>query len=190
MSKQSLRRPDHQPLKGPSWLFAGLTLACVVTLIIQSVLSDTSLDVLSNPISWLLGMDTGAAFDTLSSAAEVVAAVLAIAITVVAIVVELAANRYSHQITGLFLREPVNLLVLGIFVVTAVQCIWVAAVLDESGPAAILPQAGFAVTLGLVTLCLLLLIPYIYFVFTFLSPISVIDRICLIRAVRAFSTVP
>ena len=33
-----------------------------------------------------------------------------------AIVVELAANRYSHQITNLFLREPVNLAVLGIFV--------------------------------------------------------------------------
>ena len=39
------------------------------------------------------------------------APVLAIAVTVVAIVVELAANRYSHLITRLFVREPVNLLV-------------------------------------------------------------------------------
>ena len=48
----------------------------------------------------------------LANAAEVVAAVLAIAITVVAIVVELAANRYSHRITQLFVRNPVNLSVI------------------------------------------------------------------------------
>lgn len=177
MANHRPSRPTHHPLTGPAWLFSGLTLACLGVLLIQSMLGDTGLDALSSPVDWLVGLDTESALDTLSSAAEVVAAVLAIAITVVAIVVELAATRYSHQITALFLREPVNLAVLGIFVVTTVQCIWVAAVLDESGPGAILPQAGFAVTLILVTLCLLLLIPYIYFVFTFLSPISIIDRI-------------
>jgi hypothetical protein len=165
-------------LYGPSFLFVGLTVVSFLILLVQAMLGNTSLMVLSNPVQWLTSLDVAAAFDTLSSAAEVVAAVLAIAVTVVAIVVELAATRFSHQITGLFLREPVNLAVLGIFIVTAVQCVWIAAVLEESGPGALLPQAGFAVTLGFVTLCLLLLIPYIYFVFTFLSPISVIERIC------------
>jgi uncharacterized membrane protein len=70
-------------------------------------------------LHWLVRLDVG---NALSNAAGVVAAVLAIAITVVAIVVELAANRYSHQITRLFLREPVNLLVLGLLVLTTVQC--------------------------------------------------------------------
>jgi hypothetical protein len=74
----------------------------------------------------------------LSNTAEVVAAVLAVSVTVVAIVVELAATRYSHEITRLFLREPVNMAVLG----------------------------------------LLVLVPYICFLFRFLSPISVIERIC------------
>ena len=46
--------------------------------------------------------------NTLGSAGEVVAAVLAIAITVVAIIVELASNRYTHRITELFVREPIN----------------------------------------------------------------------------------
>jgi hypothetical protein len=108
----------------------------------------------------------------------VVAAVLAIAITVVAIVVELAANRYSHQITSLFLREPVNLLVLGLLVLTTVQCVWTGGLIDGTQAEALVPQVGFAITLGMVTLSLLLLVPYIYFVFTFLSPISVIERIC------------
>jgi hypothetical protein len=170
--------PRHRPLLGPSILFVGLAIASLALLLVQSVLGNAPLAALAHPLVWLAGLDTSAAFDTLSNAAEVVAAVLAIAITVVAIVVELAANRYSHQITTLFLREPVNLMVLGVFVLTTVQCVWVAAVLDESGPAALVPQAGFAITLGLVTLCLLLLVPYIYFVFTFLSPISVIERIC------------
>jgi hypothetical protein len=178
MIKQIPRRSDYQPLKVPALLFFGLTAVCLLVLLIQGALGDTSLDILFAPITWLVSLDTQTALDTLSSAAEVVAAVLAIAITVVAIVVELAATRYSHQITRLFLREPVNLAVLGIFVVTTVQCIWVAAVMDNSGPQALLPHAGFAVTLVLVTLCLLLLIPYIYFVFAFLSPISVIDKIC------------
>ena len=170
--------PRHRPLLGPAILFAGLAIVSLALLLVQSFLGNTSLAPLGHPLVWLAGLDTSAALDTLSNAAEVVAAVLAIAITVVAIVVELAATRYSHQITTLFLREPVNLLVPGLFVLTTVQCVWVAAVLDESGPAALVPQAGFAITLGLVTLCLLLLVPYIYFVFTFLSPISVIERIC------------
>jgi hypothetical protein len=178
MPAQTPARTTRNPLYGPSLLFLGLTGVSAIILFAQAVLGNTSLLVLSSPVQWLTSLDITAAFDTLSSAAEVVAAVLAIAVTVVAIVVELAATRFSHQITGLFLREPVNLAVLGVFIVTAVQCVWVAAVLEESGPGALLPQAGFAVTLGLVTLCLLLLIPYIYFVFTFLSPISVIDRIC------------
>lgn len=178
MIKQSPRHSTYRPLKVPALLFFGLSAVCLLVLFFQAVLGDTSLDVVLRPIAWLVSLDTQAALDTLSSAAEVVAAVLAIAITVVAIVVELAATRYSHQITRLFLREPVNLAVLGIFVVTTVQCIWIAAALDSSGPHAVLPQAGFAITLTLVTLCLLLLIPYIYFVFAFLSPISVIDKIC------------
>jgi hypothetical protein len=124
----------------------------------------------------LSGLDVGAAFDILSTAAEVVAAVLAIAITVVAIVVELAANRYSHEITRLFLREPVNLVVLSLYVLTTLQCVWTAA-MDDSVAGATLPHAGFAITLAMVVVSLLLLVPYIYFVFAFLSPISVIQRI-------------
>ena len=103
--------PRHRPLRGPTFLFAGLAVASVALLLMQSVLGNTPLAALGSPLQWLADLDTSAAFDTLSNAAEVVAAVLAIAITVVAIVVELAANRYSHQITTLFLREPVNLLV-------------------------------------------------------------------------------
>src|SRR4029434_1080627 len=72
-----------------------------------------------------------AAAQTLSNAAQVVAAVLAIAITVVAIVVELAANRYAHRITKLFVRAPTNLAVMGFFVVAALECVWVTLMFDQ-----------------------------------------------------------
>ena len=62
----------------------------------------------------------------------IIAAVLGIAITVVAIVVELAANRYSHQITRLFLTAPNNLLVLSLYALTTIQCIWVGVILALS----------------------------------------------------------
>ena len=168
--------PRHRPLRVPLILLVGLLVASIGVLIVSASLARASMAPLYAPLEWLASLAVADAFDTLSNAAEVVAAVLAIAITVVAIVVELAANRYSHQITRLFLREPVNLVVLGLLVITTLQCVWTAALLD--GTASQVPLASVALTLGLVTLCLLLLVPYIYFVFTFLSPVSVVQRIC------------
>ena len=73
-----------------------------------------------------------AAANTLSNAGEVVAAVLAIALTVVAIIVELASNRYTHRVTELFVAEPTNFIVMGLFVVTAVQSLWVVMTIDAA----------------------------------------------------------
>ena len=67
-------------------------------------------------------------YEALTNSAEIVAGVLGIAVTVVAIIVELAATRYNHRITDLFIREPVNVLVLSFFVATTLMCVWVSAV--------------------------------------------------------------
>lgn len=165
------------PLKDLARRTLILASASLTLVVISAWLNGSSLEIFLHPVAWLAALQTEASLEMLGSAAEVVAAVLAIATTVVAIVVELAATRFSHEITGLFLRERVNFIVLGLFVLTTVQCVWIGPALSGSGPDAILPQAGFAITLALVSLCLLLLIPYIYYVFTFLSPISVIERI-------------
>jgi hypothetical protein len=161
--------------------FAALAFATVTLLAVSSGLSGAGVAALRDPIDWLTRLDPGAAFDTLSNAAEVIAGVLGIAITVVAIVLELAANRYSHRITWLFLRDPVNIVVLSLFVLTTLQCVWIAAAISgpapESSPEAVVPGAGFAITLGLVTISLLALLPYFNFVFAFLSPLSMIEKI-------------
>jgi hypothetical protein len=178
MSTQRLVVPSHRPLAWPTLLFVILMGSSVALLLLSMLLARSSPEPIIHPLTWLRSLDVNAANDILSNAAEVVAAVLAVVVTVVAIVVELAANRYSHQITRLFLREPVNLWVMALLVLTAIQCLWTVTVMDTGNPMAVVPHAGFALTLGLVTLSLLLLVPYIYFVFWFLSPISVIQRIC------------
>ncbi|MBW2460722.1 MAG: DUF2254 domain-containing protein [Deltaproteobacteria bacterium] len=119
------------------------------------------------------------AANTLSNAGEIVAAVLAIAITVVAIVVELAANRYTHRITELFVSTPVNFYVTGFFVVTALQSLWVTLIFDYD-PATgtgFVPHVGITVSMVMLTGCLLILLPYFGFVFSFLNPIQIVQRI-------------
>ncbi|QQR89419.1 MAG: DUF2254 domain-containing protein [Myxococcales bacterium] len=115
---------------------------------------------------------------TISNAAEVVAAVLAIAITVVAIVVELSSNRYTHRITELFVGEPTNFAVMGLFVVTALQAVWTSLIFDDTpGPDAFIPYTSIVVTMLLLTSCLLILLPYFAYVFAFLNPLSIVERI-------------
>jgi predicted membrane protein DUF2254 len=132
---------------------------------------------LSDPFAWSRQFGSDAAYAILSNSAEVIAAVLAIAITVVAIVLELAATRYSHLVTRLFLREPVNAVVLGLLVVTTIQCALAAGIAGDPQAVSQSAQAGFVVTLVLVAVSLLILLPYLYFVFAMLSPISIIERI-------------
>ncbi len=127
---------------------------------------------------WLARLEGHGAMDRIASSAEVVAGVLAIAITVVAIVVELAANRYTHRITQLFVREPVNFIVMGFFVLTTVLCVWFSvAPSAQDVSTARVPYAGLLLTMSMVTICLLLLLPYFAFVFRFLEPGNVITRI-------------
>jgi hypothetical protein len=119
------------------------------------------------------------AANTLSNSGEIVAAVLAIAITVVAIVVELAANRYTHRITELFVGEPINFVVMGFFVVTALQSLWVTLIFDWDPVThtGFVPHIGTMVSMAMLALCLLILLPYFGFVFAFLNPIHIVGRI-------------
>ncbi|MEM9067679.1 MAG: DUF2254 family protein [Myxococcota bacterium] len=124
--------------------------------------------------------DPEVAHNAISNAGEVVAGVLGIAITVVAIIVELASNRYTHRVTELFVSEPINFFVMGFFVVTALQAIFMAVTFDMDGSITGVPHVpavGMTVALAMLALCLLLLLPYFAFVFDFLSPIHIVDRI-------------
>lgn len=142
-----------------------------------------ALDAVSSADPWhvlslVLHPNPQAAANTLANAGEIVAAVLAIALTVVAIIVELASNRYTHRVTELFVGERVNFVVMGLFVVTALQGMWVTMTFDNSGTGhGFVPYTGIAVSMGLLTLCLLILLPYFNFVFSYLNPLQIVRRI-------------
>ncbi len=107
--------------------FLGFLVLALVALLVMSGaawLQGFGLEVIRDPLGWLAGLDPEAAASSLSSAAELVANVVAIAITVVAIIVELAANRYSHRITRIFVTEPINIIVMSLFIITALTCVW------------------------------------------------------------------
>ncbi|MDF1661590.1 MAG: DUF2254 domain-containing protein [Planctomycetota bacterium] len=120
---------------------------------------------------WLTEKD--AASNILGSVAEVVAAILGIAITVVAIIVELAANRYTSRVTDLFIRDRVNFFVLGLFVTATLTCLWTASSIHQD----FTPVMGVRWTLFLMTVSLLVLLPYFNYVFEFLQPNNIINRI-------------
>ncbi len=155
-------------------LLAGAVAVFGITVFLDALATAEPAHVLSlivkpNPVS---------AQNTMGSAGQVVTAVLAIAITVVAIIVELASNRYTHRITELFVHEPINFLVMGFFVITALQGLWVNLIIDYAPDAGhFVPYTAIGVTMMMLTLCLLILLPYFAFVFEFLNPINIVDRI-------------
>lgn len=125
----------------------------------------------------LFGSPDGA--DVLSGFAEVTVAVLGIAITVVAIIVELAANRYTPRITELFVRDPINVTVLSFYAITAVLVVGTSMSLHGPNyPAPMVQVAVLAMGFSIISL-----LPYLLYVFDFLTPERVIYRIQ-VRALR------
>jgi hypothetical protein len=162
------------------WLYPlSVLLSAALTLFVLTLIADTHetatawdvIDTIAHPT-------LASAQNTLGNAGEIITAVLGIAITVVAIIVELASNRYTHRITELFVREPINFSVMGFFVVTALYGLWVNMIIgDASGGSAFLPYVSIGVCTTMLTLCLLILLPYFAFVFEFLNPIHIVQRI-------------
>ncbi len=121
----------------------------------------------------LTHLEGESAIDILVNVAQVTTQVLGVAISVVAIIVELAANRYTHRITELFFREPVNFGVLGLFVIGGLDAMWVSMLFREG----FVPHYSALVAVVLMSLSALLLLPYFAYVFEFLNPMNVVRRI-------------
>ena len=125
------------------------------------------------PVHLLFALDNETLQNELGSLAQVIVAVLAIAITVVSIVVQLAATRYTSRIAEMFFRDRTNLAIMGFFVVACIDAVWLS--LAVSGK--YVPRATVVMTLVMVTGSLLVLVPYFAHVFDFLDPEKVILRI-------------
>jgi hypothetical protein len=125
------------------------------------------------PFLQLLYFDAETMRDALASLSQIIAAVLGIAITVVSIVVQLAATRYTSRVADLFFRDRINLGVMGFFVVACVEALWVSFTVQKD----YIAHATIIATVVMASGSLLILVPYFAYVFDFLDPEKVIARI-------------
>ena len=125
------------------------------------------------PFRQIFDFDAFTMQNALGSLSRVIAAVLGIAITVVSIVVQLAATRYTSRVADLFFRDKINLGVMGFFVIACVESVWVSFVVRSD----YVPQATITATVLMSSGSLLILVPYFAYVFDFLDPEKVIARI-------------
>jgi len=127
----------------------------------------------SGPIAHYLRFDSEAVSNSIGVLSSIIAAVLGIIITVVSIVVQLAATRYTPAITEMFFRTRANRAVVSLYIVGCVMGFWIAFAVNTNW----VPQVSLLAMLFVATFGFLLMGPYFAFVFRFLAPQNVVARI-------------
>ncbi len=124
------------------------------------------------PFEHYFSFDPDKITDATSQLAAMVAAVFGIVITVVSIIVQLSADRYTG-VASMFLRDRINLAVMGYYVIATVCGIWLSVALRDS----FAPRLSLVAMLVAATGALVLMAPYFGYVFWFLEPMNIIRRI-------------
>ena len=110
--------------------------------------------------------------DALSSLAGMTAAVFGIVVTVVSIIVQLSADRYTG-VARMFLKDRVNLAVMSYYLIACVGGVWLSMSLKHDWAPRVTALAMVCAT----TASLVLVGPYFGYVFWFLEPMNIISRI-------------
>lgn len=126
----------------------------------------------ADPFRQYLSFEAGGISDAVPSMAGMMAAVLGIVITVVSIIVQLSADRYTG-VAQMFLRDRINVAVMVYFVIACVCGVWLSMSLRE----AYVPRLGVLMMMAATTVGLVLMLPYFAYVFWFLEPANIISRI-------------
>jgi hypothetical protein len=93
--------------------------------------------------------------------------------TTVAIAVPLTANMYSLKFLDFFLKDPVNAVALILVILTNATNTWTGYVSRTS----YIPILEFEITTMLTLLCYALVFPYLYYIFRFLHPHTLLERL-------------
>ncbi len=126
-----------------------------------------------HPFKGVFAADPGNLTNTLGGLGEVVTAVLGVELTAVAIIAQLAANKYSSNVMILFILNKINIFVVALFVLTASNTILVVNTITES----FIPYWSVFFDLILIMISLLVVIPHLYYVFNFLQPQNFISLV-------------
>lgn len=119
-----------------------------------------------------LFFDEGYITDAVSALGAMVAGVLGIVISVVSIVVQLSANRYTG-VAVMFFRDRTNIVVMGYYVVACV----VGVLVSLSVRSDFVPRVTLLAMMAAVAIGLVMMAPYFNYVFRFLEPTNIIARI-------------
>jgi hypothetical protein len=128
--------------------------------------------------------DVGTLTNTLGGLGELVTSILGIEITVVAIIVQLAANKYSSKIMDLFVTDKTNISVIGLFIITGVNTILVTNTIRSDFVT--LYSVGF--NLLLIIFSLVIVLPHFNYVFNFLRPNNFLSYVQ-IRSIKIIDAV-
>ncbi len=126
----------------------------------------------SSPLGRYLDFDPISITDAVSSLGGMIAAVFGIVVTVVSIIVQLSADRYTG-VARMFLRDRINLGVMAFYVVACVCGVWLSVSVHQT----YVPRAALVAMLIATTGGLVLMGPYFGYVFWFLEPNNIITRI-------------
>lgn len=109
----------------------------------------------------------------LNTNAAALASTLGILMAIVLLMVQLTAQRYSFNIIGMFVRNPRNVSLVVLFIITISFNLWLATTVDDG----YIPQFGTYLALGMGTVCFGLLIPYFAYLFDTLRPHNLLDAL-------------
>ncbi len=126
----------------------------------------------AGPLSLYWNFDPGAASDAIPTLVGVNTAVFGIVITVVSIIVQLSAERYTG-VARMFLRDRVNIYVAAYYVITSVASVW----LTSSVQGDYVPRLTLLVMLCMTMGGLVITMPYFGYVFFFLAPQNIVRHI-------------
>ncbi len=110
--------------------------------------------------------------DAMAGLAGMTAAVLGIVITVVSLLVQLTSERYTG-VAQMFLRDRTNVMVMAYYVVTCVVGVFASLGLHSE----FVPRATVFAILVATVFGLVIMLPYFMYVFRFLAPTNLVDRI-------------
>jgi hypothetical protein len=119
-----------------------------------------------------MSFDPTSITDAISALAGNIATVFGIVVTVVSIIVQLSAERYTG-VARMFLRDRVNLGVVSFYLIVCIIGVWTSFTLHHD----FVPRATLLAMMAFTTIGLVLMAPYFGYVFWFLEPMNIVRRI-------------
>jgi hypothetical protein len=125
-----------------------------------------------DPLTRYLRFDQDHITDAVSALGAMTAGVLGIVITVVSLLVQLSAGRYAG-VARMFVRDRINIGVMGYYVVACSCGVLVSLSIHDD----FVPRTTLLAMVAATIVALLLMAPYFAYVFWFLEPTNIIDRV-------------